>query len=136
MSERKPIHGFGHHLHKPDDPRAPTLLELAESKGVAGRHIEAIRTLSRTIDKAYGKHITINATGVVAAILSEIGVPWNVMRGFAVISRAMGLVGHIMEEMQDPAARYIWETVERAIPYTGKVQVSHKPSRPRAHGLA
>jgi hypothetical protein len=29
------------------------------------------------------------------------------MRGFAVISRAAGLVGHILEEQRRPAARHI-----------------------------
>jgi len=126
-AERKPIPGFGHHLHKPDDPRSAKLLDFAESQGVPGRHIAAIRTLSTVIDREYGKHITINATGAIAAILSEIGVPWNVMRGFAVVSRSAGLVGHIREEAEYPAARQIWDMAEHEIPYTGEVQVKHKP---------
>src|SRR5256885_7275412 len=55
---------------------------------------------------------TINATGAVAALLGEIGVPTAVMRGFAVISRAAGLVAHVVEEQQSPSGRFIWETVE------------------------
>lgn len=125
--QRRPIPGFGHHLHKPDDPRSARLLALAEEQGVPGRHIRAIRVLSAAIDQAYGKHITINATGAIAAILSEIGVPWNIMRGFAIVSRSAGLVGHIREEAESPAARYIWDMAEHEIPYTGEVQVSHKP---------
>jgi citrate synthase len=41
------------------------------------------------------------------------------MRGFAVISRAAGLVAHIVEEQQSPSGRFIWDTVEHAIPYVG-----------------
>ena len=66
-----------------------------------------------------GRPITINATGAVAALLGEIGVPTGIMRGFAVISRAAGLVAHIAEEQQEPAGRFIWDTVEHAIPYVG-----------------
>ncbi len=113
----KPIPGFGHPLHKPDDPRTPKLLALAEREGVRGHHIKA---LSHAIDTVYARHLTINATGAVAALLGEIGIRWQIMRGFSVIARAAGLVAHIAEEQQDPAMRHIWHTVEHAIPYEGR----------------
>ena len=90
---KTPLPGFGHPLHKPDDPRTPVLLDLARAEGVAGRHIAALEALGKAVDTAWGKHITINATGAIAAVLSEIGIPVEVMRGFAVITRAAGLVG-------------------------------------------
>jgi citrate synthase len=114
-----PVPGFGHHLHKPDDPRTPKLLVLAEREGVPGHHIGALRALAGAVDQVYGKHITINATGAVAALLGEIGLPWRSMRGFALIARCAGLVAHIAEEQTDPTMRYIWETVERSVPYAG-----------------
>ena len=77
------------------------------------------------MDSTYGKHITINATGAVAALLSEIGVPTELMRGFAVISRAAGLVSHVAEEQTDPSGRFIWETIDHAIPYVGKGRTHH-----------
>ncbi len=116
-AERRPMPGFGHHLHKPDDPRPPRLFAIAEANGVPGRHIAALRALGAAVDAAAGRHVTINATGAIAAVLSEIEVPWEIMRGFAVISRAAGLVAHIAEENQRPAARLIWSTVDKAVPY-------------------
>ncbi len=118
-SARKPLPGFGHHMHKPDDPRSIVLFELAESQGIAGRHIGAIKTLSGAIDETYGKHITINATGAIAACLGDCGVPAAIMRGFAIITRCAGLVGHIREEQEKPAMRAIWEAADRAVPYDG-----------------
>ena len=115
-----PIPGFGHPHHKPDDPRSPRLLAVAEEAGVPGRHIRALRLLSKEVDAAWGRHLTINATGAVAALLGEIGIPVQVMRGIAVVSRAAGLVGHIREEQLDPSARHIWNTVSQHIPYAGK----------------
>jgi citrate synthase len=113
--------GFGHHLHKPVDPRAYKLLELGRAESeLAGDKIRALETLSKAVDDVAGRPITINATGAVAALLGEIGVPTNVMRGFAVISRAAGLVAHIVEEQQSPSGRFIWDTVEHAIPYVGE----------------
>jgi len=117
---RQAIPGFGHPLHKPDDPRSPKLLALARGHGVEGRYLAALEALSAAVDEVYGKHITINATGAIAAVLLEIGVPWRLMRGFAVISRAAGLVGHIFEEQQRPAARRMWTLVVDGVPYEGK----------------
>ncbi|AJC22561.1 citryl-CoA lyase [Pandoraea pulmonicola] len=115
---RKAIPGFGHHLHKPVDPRAYKLLDFVRGEPeLAGEHIETLMLLSREIDAVFGRAITINATGAVAALLGEIGVPTDVMRGFAVISRAAGLVSHVVEERQCPSGRFIWETVEAAIPF-------------------
>lgn len=116
-ASRQALPGFGHHLHKPDDPRSARLLALAEEQGTAGHHVRALRTLSKAIDQVYGRHITINATGAVAALLGEIGFPREVMRGVAVVSRAAGLVGHILEEHNEPAARQMWEALEHDITY-------------------
>jgi citrate synthase len=76
--------------------------------------------LSAAIDETYGKHITINATGGIAAALGDCGVPAGIMRGFAIITRAAGLVGHIHEEQQKPAMRAIWEAADAAVPYEKK----------------
>ena len=116
---KQPIPGFGHPHHKPDDPRSPRLIAIAEEAGVPGRHIRALRLLAKEVDAAWGRHLTINATGAVAALLGEIGVPHEVMRGIAVVSRAAGLVGHIREEQLDPSARHIWDVVSDSLPYTG-----------------
>ena len=85
-----------------------------------GRHIRALRLLAKEVDAAWGRHLTINATGAVAALLGEIGVPREVMRGIAVVSRAAGLVGHIREEQLEPSARHMWDVVSGSIPYSGK----------------
>jgi citrate synthase len=119
-AQKSPVPGFGHHLHKPVDPRAYKLLELGEAElELKGDHIGALKRLSAAVDEVAGRPITINATGAVAALLGEIGVSAGVMRGFAVISRAAGLVAHVVEERQSPSGRYIWDTVEHAIPYVG-----------------
>ena len=117
---RNPLPGFGHHMHKPDDPRTIRLFEIATAEGLAGPHIAAIKTLSAAIDETYGKHITINATGGIAAALGDCGVPAEIMRGFAIITRAAGLVGHIHEEQHKPAMRAIWEAADEAVTYDGE----------------
>ena len=117
QAQHQAVPGFGHHLHKPVDPRAYKLLDLARAEPeLKGDKIQALLTLSAAVDEVSGRPITVNATGAVAALLGEIGVPTGVMRGFAVISRAAGLVAHIVEEQQSPSGRFIWDTVEQAMP--------------------
>jgi citrate synthase len=116
-AERRPVPGFGHPLHKPDDPRPAAILAVADAHGATGKHVEALRALSRALDASSGKHVTINATGAVAAALGDCGLPPSIMRGFAVISRCAGLVGHLHEDRSDPTLRAIWEAVERAVPF-------------------
>jgi citrate synthase len=118
---KRPIPGFGHPFHKPDDPRSPVLIALARERGVAGSHVAAVLALSSAIDETFGKHITLNATGAIAAVLGDAGVPREILRGFALIARAAGLVGHVHEEQQKPAMRAIWEAGERAVGYDGEI---------------
>jgi citrate synthase len=123
---KKPLPGFGHHLHKPDDPRAIKLLDLARAEPeLKGEWLNALTLLARIVDEVAGRHITINATGAVAALLGEIGVPTKLMRGFAVISRAAGLVAHVAEEQESPSGRFIWDTIDREIPYVGAGKSAH-----------
>ncbi len=117
---KSPVPGFGHHLHKPVDPRAYKLLEMGRAESeLKGDKIRALEQLSAAVDQVADRPITINAIGAVAALLGEIGVPTSVMRGFAVISRAAGLVAHIVEEQHSPSGRFIWDTIEHAIPFVG-----------------
>jgi citrate synthase len=114
---KRAVPGFGHPVHKPDDPRTPRILDVAAAQGVAGRHVAALHSLSSAVDAAYGKHLTINATGAIAAVLADCGVPVEIMRGMSVIARCAGLVAHVHEEQHNPAMRAIWEAAERAVPY-------------------
>jgi citrate synthase len=125
-ASRRPLPGFGHPLHVPDDPRTPRLFALARERGVAGSHIAAIEILSAALDRALGRHLTINATGAVAAVLADVGIPAEIMRGFALVARCAGLVGHIHEEQKQPVMETIWEAAERAIPFTGDGTTSSK----------
>lgn len=40
-----------------------------------------------------------------------------ILRGFALLARCAGLVGHLHEEQQTPAMIDMWHAVERAVPY-------------------
>ena len=107
------IPGLGHPIHKPQDPRTVRLFELATQNGFRGRHVELVELISREATKEFGRDLPVNATGAIGAIASEMGMPWRITRGLAVIARAIGLVAHVQEEMEAPMAAEIWARTER-----------------------
>lgn len=116
-SDHKPVPGFGHHFHKPDDPRTPRLLAIAAEMGIASRFVSLLLRLSVAVDEEAGRHLTINVTGAIAALLLEIGIPPEICRAIAVVSRSGGLVGHIIEERRTKSARFITKLAKDNIPY-------------------
>lgn len=114
---RRPVPGFGHGTHKPDDPRAQRLLALARESGCATRHVPLLTALADQVDAALGRHITINATGAIAAVLLDINVPVAAMRAYSVAARAAGLAGHVLEEQATHSGRAIWAAAKAAVPY-------------------
>ncbi len=106
------IPGIGHPIHKPVDPRTPRLFEIAKENGFAGRYVELIQLVQQEAERASGKVLPLNVTGAMGAILCELDVDWRLARGIAVIGRAVGLVGHIAEELRNPIAREIWERLD------------------------
>jgi citrate synthase len=104
---KQAVPGIGHPLHKPVDPRAPRLFQIAAENGFDGPYIKLMKLVAKDAEAVYGRPLPINATGAIAAIASELKLPWKIVRGIGVMARAIGLVGHILEEMREPMAREI-----------------------------
>jgi citrate synthase len=106
LAENKRIPGLGHPIHKPIDPRTVRLFELARETGFYGKYCQ----LMEEIAKARG--ITLNATGAIGALACELGLDWKIVKGLGVMARAVGLVGHILEETRQPMAEEMWQRME------------------------
>jgi citrate synthase len=109
---KRPIAGLGHPIHKPVDPRTPKLFALAAENGFSGRFVQLMQAISVAASQRYGRDLPVNATGAIGAIASELDIPWPVSRGLAVMARAIGLVAHIQEEIEQPLAAEIWSRVD------------------------
>lgn len=108
----RPIPGLGHPVHKPVDPRAERLFEIAAELGFDDTTTRLLRALSRISSERSGKVLPVNATGAIGALASTLGVPAEVSRGLGVMARAIGLVGHLLEERRSPMAKTIWFRTE------------------------
>jgi citrate synthase len=103
-AEKRSIPGVGHALHKPADPRAARLFEIAAAHGYSGPYVQLMLAIARHAERVLGKSLPVNATGAIGAIASELGLPWSIVRGIGVFARAIGIVGHIREELKMPMA--------------------------------
>jgi len=109
--------GFGHPQHSEGDPRVALLRRLAESHGVAGSHVEALDELSVQIERHTGRKLKANVNGIIAALLLDLGFPWQAIRGFVITPRTMGLTAHFVEE-QLQESRWRHASAE-TVNYTG-----------------
>jgi citrate synthase len=106
-SKHEVIPGLGHTKHKPIDPRTPCLFEIAAANQLRGRYVALLEHIGLEAERVHNRSLPINATGAIGALCCELGFDWKLARGIAVIGRAVGLVGHLAEEMRQPIAREI-----------------------------
>ncbi len=106
-ADSRVIPGIGHHFHVPADPRTGRLFEIARANGFEGPYVMLIQLIAKRAQETYGQVLPVNAPGAIGALASELGLPWQIVRGISVVARAIGLVGHILEEMRDPMSREI-----------------------------
>ena len=77
-----------------------------------GPYIALMSQIQLRAEAHYDRVLPINATGAIGAVASELGLPWQVCRGLGVMARAVGLVGHVLEEMRQPMAAQVWHKTE------------------------
>ena len=97
------IPGFGHRFHKPEDPRAPRLLQLvdeAANQGVVSGRFAAIgRVLQTELNTRKGKPVPMNIDGATAVVYAELGFAGPLARGLFCLSRSVGVIAHAWEQM-------------------------------------
>ena len=119
--DRRHVPGLGHPVHKVRDPRTPVLLRIAEQEGLRGPHLRLYEAIGRVHPAVLGRTLPLNGAGVCGAALADLGLPVELLRGFALLARAAGLLGQLAEERRRPVAMDMYRHIDR-----GAVPVPHE----------
>lgn len=114
---RRFVPGLGHPVHKNGDPRTPVLMGIAEEEGLKGPHLRLFEAIGRVHDQVLGRRLPLNGAGVCGAALADLGLPREMLRGFALLARAAGLLGQIAEESRRPIGMDVYLAVDRNAEY-------------------
>ena len=109
--------GLGHPVHRHGDPRTPVLLRIAAEEQQVGPHLRLFEAIGRVHPELVGRTLPLNGAGVCGAALCDLGFPVDILRGFALLARTAGLLGHIAEEMRRPVGPDIYRHVDDATDY-------------------
>ena len=109
--------GFGHPVHRPLDPRAERILELADACGVSGAHVALARHFREAVAKAWGRPLVMNVSMPIAAVMLDLGFPAIMVKAVPLLARTAGLLGHLAEEQQNPIGFLMAGKAEEAISY-------------------
>jgi citrate synthase len=111
------VPGLGHPVHKVTDPRTPVLIGIAEEEGLRGPHLRLFEAIGRVHEQILGRRLPLNGAGVCGAALADLGLPVHLLRGFALLARAAGLLGQIAEEHRRPIGMDAYLAVDRNAVY-------------------
>jgi citrate synthase len=106
------VPGFGHPVHRPVDPRAERILELADARGLNGPHIALARAYADVLEP-----LPMNVSMPIAAVMLDLGYSPNVVKALPVLARVAGILGHLAEEQQEPAGFALAAGAEEAVDY-------------------
>jgi citrate synthase len=109
---RRFVPGLGHHVHKQGDPRTPRLFQIAAEEELVGPHLSLFAAIGRVHPAVLGKTLPLNGAGVCGAALADLGLPLELLRGFALLARTAGLIGQLAEELRHPVANEVFLAVD------------------------
>ena len=115
----KAVPGFGHPQHSGGDPRAGRLLEMADDRGVSGKHVAMMRALKAALPETIGRDLPINVNAAIPSILLDLGFPLAALKGIGLLCRIASLVAHCTEEAERPIGFIMSGAAAAAIEYDG-----------------
>jgi citrate synthase len=120
-AEGRFVPGLGHPVHKQQDPRTPRLLAIATEEGLKGPHLRLFEAIGRVHPEVLGRRLPLNGAGVCGAALADLGLPTDMLRGFALLARTAGLLGQLAEEARRPIGNDVYLLVDRNATYVPPV---------------
>ena len=111
------VPGFGHPVHRPVDPRAERILELADERGVSGPNVAFARELREAVAETWGKPLPMNVSMPIAAVLLDLGFPVAAVKSVPILARTASLLAHLAEEQEQPLGFTLARAAEDAVRY-------------------
>jgi citrate synthase len=111
------VPGFGHPVHRPVDPRAERILELADERGVSGPYVELARRVREAVTGVWGRPLTMNVSMPIAAVGRDLGYPADAVKAIPILARTASLLAHLAEERTDPVGLRLAQAAEAAVEY-------------------
>ena len=111
------VPGFGHPVHRPVDPRAERILELADERAVSGRHVELARALRDAVAETWEKPLPMNVSLAIAAVLLDLGYSPDIVKAVPILARTASLLAHLAEEQERPLGFLLAGAAEDAVTY-------------------
>ncbi len=109
--------GFGHPVHRPLDPRAERILELADARGVSGPQVLLARRFRDAAAEEWGRPLTMNVSMPIAAVMLDLGFPPATVKAVPILARTAGLLAHLAEEREQPIGFLLAGRAEEAVDY-------------------
>jgi citrate synthase len=111
------VPGFGHPVHRPVDPRAERILELADERGAGGPHVLLARALRDAVHEAWGRPLAMNVSLPIAAVMLDLGFPPAAVKAVPILARTASLLAHLAEEREHPLGFALAAAAEEAVEY-------------------
>ncbi len=111
------IPGFGHPVHRPVDPRAERILELADERGVSGPNVALARALRDAVAETWKKPLPMNVSMAIAAVLLDLGYSPEVVKAVPILARTASLLAHLAEERETPVGFLMAGKADEAVQY-------------------
>ena len=110
--------GFGHPVHRPLDPRAERIFQVADERGASGPHVALARQFRDAVEKVWGKPLVMNVSMPIAAVMLDLGFSANMVKAIPLLARTASLLAHLAEEQTTPIGFLMAAKAEEAIIYT------------------
>jgi citrate synthase len=111
------VPGFGHPVHRPVDPRAERILELADERGISGPAVARARALRDAVAEVWGKPLPMNVSMPIAAVMLDLDFPSAAVKAVPILARTASLLAHLAEEQENPLGFLLAGKAEEAIEY-------------------
>jgi citrate synthase len=118
---KQPVPGYGHPLHKGEDPRATRLFAVADEAGLPDTHRRAAKQIEALLPEIIGKPLVMNVSAAIPAVLLDAGFPVGALKGVPLLARTASLIAHLLEEQGKPIGFVLSHAGSKAIDYDGPV---------------